>query len=84
MTSEWILYLVEAVEDPLLLLRRQPDAGVGDSNLDAAFCAYRAESDSALGRCKLERIAEQIGDDLFDPLGIEQVIPDLPSAASLP
>ena len=62
--------LLEAVEDRVQLLKRNAAALVGDAQLHGVGIRLQPQCNGALGGRKLDRIGEQIGDDLQDPVGI--------------
>jgi len=68
-----IIRLLKALEDCLQLVRRDADAGVGDAEMEAAYCLLRPlfhcrfdlNGDGPLGR-ELDRIAHQVKEDLVE------------------
>src|SRR5438477_10392017 len=62
--------LHELLEDQLLVLRRDPDAGVGDLDVHRALAWHHADVDLALGRRELDGVGEQVEHDLEQPAPI--------------
>src|SRR5437667_724364 len=57
---------IELLEDPVLLPARQPRTAVGDLDGDGAVRRGRDDSDRALGRGVLERVVEEVHENLLD------------------
>lgn len=61
---------VEALEDVRQVLRADACAGVGDLDHSAAVVAGDRHGDGAVGRGVLERVGEQVGQHLAQPVGV--------------
>src|SRR5262245_56256567 len=59
-------HLPELLEHRFLILRRDADAGVADRDLDQTVLWHRAHLDAPALRRELDRIRQQIQDDLSD------------------
>ena len=56
----------ELLEDPLLILGSDADAGVADGDLDLVVDATRADLDAPAVRRELDRVGDQVDHDLLD------------------
>src|SRR5438128_3708762 len=61
--------LAERLEDVRNELRRDPDARVGDDDLDARLGARETHAHAAARRRELDRVREQVPDDLLQTIG---------------
>jgi hypothetical protein len=62
--------LLELFEDPLELLGRYAGAGVGDGDLDPAVFGEGGEVDAASAGRELDRVREEVEDDLAYPSAV--------------
>ena len=58
--------LAEFLEDPLLILRGYPDAGVANGHGGRAVLARRGHVHASAVRCELHGVRKQVVDDLLD------------------
>src|SRR5947207_15836994 len=58
------VYLEERLEDLGDLLRWDTDAGVADRHCDVIVAARRRQSDASAGRSELDRVADNVQQDL--------------------
>ncbi len=59
---------VEAREQARQLRTRDPDAPIGNGNFDLAEAPLDRDADPLAGRAVLQRVPDQVGEHLFDPL----------------
>ena len=59
--------LLEGLEDPLPVLRRYADAGVGHGHLQLVPAPPRGHGDPAAVRGELDRVREQVDHHLLEP-----------------
>src|SRR5919106_6235792 len=58
--------LAKLLEDRILVLGGDADAGIADRDLDRAVCRHRPNVDPAARRRELDRVRQQVEKDLFD------------------
>src|SRR6185503_10137683 len=66
--------LRELAEDEIVVLRRNPDAGIADLHEQLRRSGtrrpHRAEPDAPTGGCEIDGVAEQVPDDVGDLLAV--------------
>ena len=69
-------HLAKLLEDPGLVLRRDPDASVSYRDLHSTVTLYCVNSDPASLRSELHRIGQQVKKDLLDLALVADEIPE--------